>query len=831
MSRIAIFFDHDITIRHFLLNKALAPLEKNNEVVYVFPHHHRVQCPIEELGFKQIRKIHVSQDRAYLYRRLYHASFLRLRRRSPEKKVLFRYWYEQLGRRPFWISWFFSWNLTYPFYRWWMLGRAGPYSELNQLLEEINPDIIIHPTVLEGLFVSDLIFWGRKHKIPTVYLMNSWDNPAAKAMLVGHPDHLVVWGEPAKKHAVEYMNFDPRTISCLGAAQFDLYRNPPQTSPEAFRKKLGIPSQNKILLYAGSSKGLNETRHLQMLEEAIESEQIKNCTVLYRPHPWRDYPNEEKDFFSVTFKHVIMEPSMVECYKASRTSSRLMVEKSDIHDTHTLLSAIDCLISPLSTILLEATIHGKPVMAYLPDEDMKKNTFLFSATFMVHFREFFEKVDCIRCEQTDDFVPDTISLLKKSEEPNLATKLKSQSQVFVVFSKESYGERVAHLADRILSHHALSVNGRRPQKADVLWIYRRGRTQAVHEWETGQRSSDFFYGFLSLKSQLHGGFIEDNGFNPLWYAWYPLEKIVAKKIGPGFALHIPLWHIRTLRHSKVVVSTGDVCGLPVALLKSLGLYKGKLIYITHGLSDYVRRFGPNRWLPRFYRYLLKNHVDSLVTLSDGARGALAQWLDIPASQIHSIPYGTDVNFWNNDSPLESKDTILSVGSDAGRDFDTFLKAGQAFPLHIVTGNKLDLSSYPNAKKSTEHSYIELRDLYSKARFVVLSLHDIDQPTGQSTGLQAMACGKALIVTKTRGWWGENFLKDGQNCVLVSPGDANELREKIQYLWENPLVCDRLGANARQTVQSHFSESRMNLSLFELIKKSLGVNTNGHNEAH
>src|SRR5438034_390593 len=71
------------------------------------------------------------------------------------------------------------------------------------LLGEEKPDVIVHPTVLEGLFVSDLIRWGRAHGVPTVYLMNSWDNPAVKAVAVGAPDRLVVWGEHSKQVAHE----------------------------------------------------------------------------------------------------------------------------------------------------------------------------------------------------------------------------------------------------------------------------------------------------------------------------------------------------------------------------------------------------------------------------------------------------------------------------------------------------------------------------------------------------------------------------------------------------------------------------------------------------
>src|SRR5207253_7927493 len=149
-----------------------------------------------------------------------------------------------------------------------ILARLGQNGALNNLLREERPDVIVHPTVLEGLFVSDLVHWGEANGKPTVFIMNSWDNPATKAMMLGYPDRLVVWGEQTKQHAIRHMNAPPESIVCLGAAQFDLYRRPPQEAPAEYKRRLGIPRERKVLLYAGSSNGLNETSHLIRLEEA-----------------------------------------------------------------------------------------------------------------------------------------------------------------------------------------------------------------------------------------------------------------------------------------------------------------------------------------------------------------------------------------------------------------------------------------------------------------------------------------------------------------------------------------------------------------------------------
>ena len=284
----------------------------------------------------------------------------------------------------------------------------------------------------------------------------------------------------------------------------------------------------------------------------------------------------------------------------------------------------------------------------------------------------------------------------------------------------------------------------------------------------------------------------------------------------GFALDVALRNLRVLQHARVVVSTVDSCGLPLALLKRLGLLPGRLIYVSQGLSDRVAAYGARRWLSRCYRELLLG-VDELVVLSAGAREDLAAWLGTPTGRIRVLPFGTDCEFWRNTAhPGEHRSRVVSVGSDSGRDYPTLLAAAAEFPLHIVTRQSLPSGRYPNLIHSTDHSPVELRDIYSHAAFVVIPLHDLSQPSGQSATLQAMACGKLVIVTRTRGWWGEPFVRDGETCVLVSPGDVSALRDAMQRFWSEPELCRRIGQKAREAVVAHFSEDQMAAALDRLI---------------
>lgn len=72
-------------------------------------------------------------------------------------------------------------------------------------------------------------------------------------------------------------------------------------------------------------------------------------------------------------------------------------------------------------------------------------------------------------------------------------------------------------------------------------------------------------------------------------------------------------------------------------------------------------------------------------------------------------------------------------------------------------------------------------------------------------LEAMACGCCVIGSRVGGT--PELITDGESGLLFSPGDANELAEKLLYLVQNPAVRKRLGAAA-----SEFATQKLNIQI-------------------
>ncbi|MCZ2108551.1 MAG: glycosyltransferase, partial [Dehalococcoidia bacterium] len=75
----------------------------------------------------------------------------------------------------------------------------------------------------------------------------------------------------------------------------------------------------------------------------------------------------------------------------------------------------------------------------------------------------------------------------------------------------------------------------------------------------------------------------------------------------------------------------------------------------------------------------------------------------------------------------------------------------------------------------------------------------EYPAGQTVLLEAMALGKACVVTDTPGI--REYVSDGVDAVLVPPRDPEALRSAVSALLADGTRRRELGAAARRTSDS------------------------------
>jgi hypothetical protein len=460
--KILVYLDFDILVRHFILSGTFAALERDYDLHYIFHRDstdpkRKMHVDVDLLGLRNYEWCEVTRQRmgswfklfavTLLHNQMGRANFWPLRQRLASIMTG--------GNWRTWIFAVFALPGIYPIYRRRYLAHQGTDPVIREQIEQHQPAIILMPSLLTGYFINDVIIIAKEQGIPVVAMMNSWDNPSQKAVVTAQPDKLIVWGDQTRAHAIEYMAMPPEDVLAFGAAQFQVYRKTVTETDSELRAEFGVPEGRPVVLYGGVSKSVNETRHLKMLDDAIEAGNIEPCHIVYRPHPWRECLVEgEDDFFALALKNVTMDPSMVEYYRHIAETPDPALFMADYDKTRRLMALITCAISPLSTLMLEVIMHGKQVMMFFPRIDMetKYGPFNRISLRLAHFKGFFDSDGVTQCMEQAELPEAVNTMLRQADDPKIRRRLLEHASHYVDMSEPSYGERLHDLIDELTGH-------------------------------------------------------------------------------------------------------------------------------------------------------------------------------------------------------------------------------------------------------------------------------------------------------------------------------------------------------------------------------------------
>lgn len=278
-------------------------------------------------------------------------------------------------------------------------------------------------------------------------------------------------------------------------------------------------------------------------------------------------------------------------------------------------------------------------------------------------------------------------------------------------------------------------------------------------------------------------------------------------------------------HAGLAISFTD--GFSLSLGRHRELLGGGTVLAGgfHGLSDMPDEVAP------FFRSWARAQIhkavlglDHLFFFGEADRKEAIRRFAIPEKKTSLFLFGVDTDFW---CPGGAKpaDYILSVGSDPKRDYATLLSAPVSAPLRIITRLNLKVPQGRTDVEIIRGSYHNvavtdtvLRDLYREAAIVAVPVRDVFQPSGYSVTLQAMACGKPVVLSRIKGLWDPEVFISGENCVLVEPENPRAMGDAIAHLRADPTLRNKIGEAARATAVRSFALQRMNDSLTALVER-------------
>lgn len=275
---------------------------------------------------------------------------------------------------------------------------------------------------------------------------------------------------------------------------------------------------------------------------------------------------------------------------------------------------------------------------------------------------------------------------------------------------------------------------------------------------------------------------------------------------PNIATHAPQELAKIVLDSDVpfdcIVASGEDVGLALAQYANKKGDKTPIFIVMHGMNltkhEYVERL----------RAFGGSQVHFLC-LSERIRRTLEEMCGIARKSVHNAGYGVDMEFFHAASRSTMPPLIVSAGT-AVRDYGTLLTAVENLKVDIVIAADSEWHPAPvnlpsclssNVTVVSCGNYLNLRDLYSRASFVVVPLLPVLRASGYAVTIEAMAMGKAVVLTETQG--GSDFVVHGTTGYYVPPMDPGEMRRVIDILLDNPDQAHKMGEAGRRRCQEKF----------------------------
>ena len=364
---------------------------------------------------------------------------------------------------------------------------------------------------------------------------------------------------------------------------------------------------------------------------------------------------------------------------------------------------------------------------------------------------------------------------------------------------------------------------------NIVFIYAKGREERYAGTIQGHAATEFFYGALELEASGHiiTRYELGHGHSSETKLWQKIaEQFYRWRLTPTRTNSATLAELHemcpALNKQDVIVATTTAAAFGLATFKLFGLIQRPIVAIHCGIANFQLSW-PRR---KLNAYALKNMWTQL--FGEGELADVKKFYDVPDSRIEVNQFGVDTEFWQ---PADGREEyILSVGNDERRDYGLLIQAAREVNRNfkILTRHKLKDVIPPNVEiiRGGWHEQTltdeGLRSLYQKASIVVIPLKNSPQPSGQSVCLQAMACGKPIILTQTDGLWSQEMMRDGENVMFVPADNISKLVSAIKDLKGNTKKQQDMGMHARRTAVQEGNIKNFARRLGQLCQRSTGI---------
>lgn len=333
----------------------------------------------------------------------------------------------------------------------------------------------------------------------------------------------------------------------------------------------------------------------------------------------------------------------------------------------------------------------------------------------------------------------------------------------------------------------------------ILYVFGHGRKNKIVN--KSYEAKDFFYGYLYLKEKYSIEIVEPktdslntNFVNFLCNKVLTIyDKIIIKLTSfPSYSNQIiSKLNLKKYFKSDVIVFTSDalyISFLPIILCSKLFLRNKKVFVITMGLFGKQTESNLKKALNFYFFKILLAMSDKFIFLGYGEYQYSLQKYKKYINKFFFLPFNIDTEFWSSDKKF-ARDGVLFVGNDGKRDFkflEELASKMKNVKFTFITSHEFstNLNNVDYKKGNWSENLIsdtELKEYYLSAKLVIIPLKNSFQPSGQSVGLQAISTNTPLLITKTKGFWGDTKFLNSSKVNFVDVNNLNLWEEKINLI--------------------------------------------------
>jgi len=270
--------------------------------------------------------------------------------------------------------------------------------------------------------------------------------------------------------------------------------------------------------------------------------------------------------------------------------------------------------------------------------------------------------------------------------------------------------------------------------------------------------------------------------------------------------------IRKQNEYDVIFCSLDHFHVLIYLCRFLRILKKPIFGISHYSFNYKVSTESWYWKMRWkiYSNIAILGFDYIAFLYESLLKKSLELNNLPERARNVIQWGADVDFFDKYVPKQSATTqdlyFMSIGS-SNRDYDLLIEAFRSNSYNLKIYQKLGFFSTNNKKippnvifddkfdkSSSLSKHQSIREAYKESYAVLIPLEkQYDNLTGITVLLEAIACGKAVVIT-------DNVLmpfdvEEEGIGIKVKYGDKQGWINAVNYLMKNPDETKKMGKKA------------------------------------